>query len=125
MTQGQIGYLLQQAIAGVDPDMATATLLTRARVAADDPAFDTPPTKPVGPFYDEEEARGLADERGWQVGPDSDRGWRCLVPSPRPVEVVEHEQIAELRGRASSWSPPAAGALRSSRATMGSRAWRR
>ena len=96
MTQGEMGYLLQQAIAAVDPGVATATLLTRARVAADDPAFDAAPTKPVGPFYDEDEARRLADERDWEVGPDSDRGWRRLVPSPRPVEVLEHEQIATL-----------------------------
>ena len=96
MTQGQMGYLLQQAIASVDPSAPTACVLTRARVAADDPAFDAAPTKPVGPFYDEDEARSLAAERGWQVGPDSDRGWRRLVASPRPVEVVEHEQIATL-----------------------------
>ncbi len=98
MTQGQIGYLLQQAIARVDPSVQTATLLTRARVAADDPAFDEA-TKPVGPFYSEEEARSLADERGWRVGPDSDRGWRRLVASPRPVEVLEHEPIATLAER--------------------------
>ena len=96
MTQGEMGYLLQQAIACVDQSVPTATLLTRARVAADDPAFDAAPTKPVGPFYDEDEARRLADERDWEVGPDSDRGWRRLVPSPRPVEVLEHEQIATL-----------------------------
>ena len=96
MTQGQIGYLLQQAIGQVDPELATATLLTRARVAANDPAFDEAPTKPVGPFYSEDEARSLADDRGWHVGPDSDRGWRRMVASPRPRQVIEHEQIATL-----------------------------
>ena len=99
MTQGQMGYLLQDAIGSVDPALPTATVLTRARVAADDPAFADPPTKPVGPFYSEDEARKLAGAREWDVGPDSDRGWRRLVASPRPAGVVEHEQIAALAKR--------------------------
>jgi len=98
MTQGQIGYLLQDALACVDPDLPTATVLTRARVAGDDPAFASAPTKPIGPFYDEDEARRLADARGWDVGPDAGRGWRRMVMSPRPVEVLEHEQIELLAG---------------------------
>ena len=102
MTQGQMGYLLQQAIEGVDPALPTARLLTRARVADDDPAFDAPPTKPIGPFYDEDEARRLAQERGWDVGPDAGRGWRRLVASPRPAEIVEHEQIARSSSAACS-----------------------
>jgi carbamate kinase len=96
MTQGQIGYLLQQALAAVDPALPTATVLTRTRVAADDGAFSAPPTKPIGPFYSEEEARRCATERGWDVGVDANRGWRRLITSPRPVEVLEHEQIALL-----------------------------
>jgi len=96
MTQGQIGYLLQDALACVDPDLPTATVLTRARVANDDPAFASTPTKPIGPFYDEDEARRLAEARGWDVGPDAGRGWRRMVMSPRPVEVLEHEQIELL-----------------------------
>ncbi|HEY3187709.1 MAG TPA: carbamate kinase [Solirubrobacteraceae bacterium] len=96
MTQGQMGYLLQQALAAVDPDLPTATILTRARVAADDPALAAAPTKPIGPFYGEREAQRLAAERGWQVGPDAGRGWRRLVASPRPTGVVEHEAIARL-----------------------------
>jgi carbamate kinase len=96
MTQGQIGYLLQQALAAVDPTVPTATVLTRTRVAPDDGAFTAPPTKPIGPFYGEEEARRRAAERGWDVGPDANRGWRRLIASPRPVEVLEHEQIALL-----------------------------
>ena len=78
--------------------MPTATVLTRARVAADDPAFASAPTKPIGPFYDEDEARRLAEARGWDVGPDAGRGWRRMVMSPRPVEVLEHEQIELLAG---------------------------
>lgn len=96
MTQGQIGYLLQEAIGAVDPALATATLLTRTRVAADDGAFTAPPTKPIGPFYDEAGARRRAAAHGWAVGVDSDRGWRRLIVSPRPVEVLEHAQIATL-----------------------------
>jgi carbamate kinase len=96
MTQGQIGYLLQDALACVDPGIPTATVLTRARVASDDPAFLAAPTKPIGPFYDEGEAQRLAQGRGWSVGPDAGRGWRRMVASPRPVEVLEHEQIELL-----------------------------
>jgi carbamate kinase len=96
MTQGQIGYLLQDALAAVNPAIPTATVLTRTRVARDDPAFADTPTKPIGPFYDEAEARRLADKRGWYVGPDAGRGWRRMVPSPRPVEVLEHEQVELL-----------------------------
>jgi carbamate kinase len=96
MTQGQIGYLLQQALGEVDAELPTATILTRAVVARGDPAFAAAPTKPIGPFYDEPAARRLAGERRWAVGPDAGRGWRRMVASPRPVQVVEHEQIALL-----------------------------
>ena len=96
MTQGQMGYLLQEALGVADPELPTATVLTRTVVDADDSVFSSDPTKPIGPFYSEEDARALADERGWSVGPDSDRGWRRMIASPRPVEVVEHEQIAAL-----------------------------
>lgn len=96
MTQGQIGYLLQQALAAVDPRLQTATVLTRTRVALDDRALTAPPTKPIGPFYDEQEARRHAAVDGWVVGPDSNRGWRRLIASPQPVEVLEHEAIALL-----------------------------
>lgn len=96
MTQGQIGYLLQQALGDVDRELPTATILTRAIVARGDPAFAAAPTKPIGPFYDEAEARRLASQRGWDVGPDAGRGWRRMIASPRPVAVVEHEQIALL-----------------------------
>ncbi|MEA2269341.1 MAG: carbamate kinase [Solirubrobacteraceae bacterium] len=96
MTQGEIGYLLQQAITAVDPSLPTATLLTRVRVDADDPAFDGPGTKPIGPFYEEATARRLADERGWQVAADAGRGWRRVVASPQPVEIVEEREIGVL-----------------------------
>jgi carbamate kinase len=76
----------------------TATVLTRVLVDERDPAFNHP-TKPVGPFYSEEEAFRLSRERGWRVGPDAGRGWRCLVASPRPVEILELEQIRALAER--------------------------
>ena len=96
MTQGEIGYLLQQALAAVDPSLPTATILTRVRVDADDPALAAPPTKPIGPFYDEPTARRLAAERGWHVAPDAGRGWRRMMPSPRPVEILDVRQIGVL-----------------------------
>jgi carbamate kinase len=64
-------------------------------VAEDDPAF-AEPTKPVGPFYSEDEARALERDRGWQVVHDSGRGWRRVVPSPKPLEVVELGAIRSL-----------------------------
>jgi carbamate kinase len=98
MTQGELGYLLQTGIAEVDAAVPTATVLTRVLVDERDPAFNHP-TKPVGPFYSEEEAYRLSRERGWRVGPDAGRGWRCLVASPRPVEILELEQIRALAER--------------------------
>jgi carbamate kinase len=95
MTQGQTGYLLESAIGSVDPMVPTATLLTRVVVDAADPAFAAP-TKPVGPFYDGEEARRLAVERGWAVADDAGRGWRRVVASPRPVEVLGAQNVRTL-----------------------------
>jgi carbamate kinase len=92
MTQGQIGYLLETAIGTRAP---TATLLTRVVVDRDDPAFARP-TKPVGPFYDGEEARRLAVEHGWAVADDAGRGWRRVVPSPRPRAVLGAENVRAL-----------------------------
>jgi carbamate kinase len=93
MTQGQIGYLLETALARADPELRTATVLTRVVVKRERGA---PPTKPVGPFYSREEAEGLAAKRGWDVAPDSGRGWRRVVESPRPVEIVGLESIRTL-----------------------------
>jgi carbamate kinase len=98
MTQGQTGYLLETAIAQVDPAVPTATLLTRVVVDPGDPAFDAP-TKPVGPFYDGERARALALERGWTVGDDAGRGWRRMVASPRPLAVLGADHVCALLDR--------------------------
>ncbi|NJE11300.1 carbamate kinase [Thermococcus sp. MAR1] len=99
MTQGQIGYMIQQAIRnelkrrGVDKPVAT--IVTQTIVDKDDPAFQHP-SKPVGPFYDEETAKKLAKEKGWVVIEDSGRGWRRVVPSPDPKGHVEAPVIVDL-----------------------------
>ncbi len=98
MTQGQIGYLLESAFAAVDPSVPTAVLLTRVLVDRDDPAFSAP-TKPVGPFYDEAEAHRRADALGWDVAPDAGRGWRRVVPSPYPLQVLGQENVVALLER--------------------------
>lgn len=98
MTQGQIGYLLETAIGRVDPRVPTAVLLTRVIVDPEDPARRAL-TKPVGPFYDEPQARRLAEDRGWAVAPDAGRGWRRIVASPLPQEVLGSDQIRALLER--------------------------
>lgn len=98
-SQGQIGYLLQATIGDVFFERGMArpvvTLLTLTRVRADDPAFDDP-TKPVGPFYDEAEARSIGEEHGWRMRPDAHGGWRRVVPSPRPYSIVEGPLARDL-----------------------------
>ncbi|ASA78088.1 carbamate kinase [Thermococcus sp. 5-4] len=99
MTQGQIGYMIQQAIRnelkrrGIDKPVAT--IVTQTIVDKNDPAFQHP-SKPVGPFYDEETAKKLAKEKGWVVIEDSGRGWRRVVPSPDPKGHVEAPVIVDL-----------------------------
>ena len=97
MTQGQLGYLLQTAIEEVDADATTATVLTRVVVDPGDQAFEEP-SKPIGAFYSEAEARREAAARGWTVAPDAGRGWRCVVASPRAVRIVELAAIRRLVG---------------------------
>ena len=98
MTQGQIGYMLATAIARVDPGVPTAALLTRVVVDPDDPALRAP-TKPVGPFYEEVDAELLAEDRGWTVAPDSGRGWRRVVGSPLPQDVLGADHVRALLER--------------------------
>ena len=100
MTQGQIGYLLESAFASVDPAVPIAVLLTRVLVDPGDDAFRAP-TKPVGPFYDAAEARRRAAALGWDVAPDAGRGWRRVVPSPRPRKVLGEEHVVALLERGS------------------------
>jgi len=93
-TQAEIGALIESELRPV-ASRPVACLLTHVLVAEDDPAFGKP-TKPIGPFYEEARARELERERGWEVVHDSGRGWRRVVPSPRPLEVIELESIAAL-----------------------------
>ena len=93
-TQAEIGALIESELAPV-AGRPVVCLLTHVLVAEDDPAFEEP-TKPVGPFYDEAKARELEAERGWKVVHDAGRGWRRVVPSPAPLEVVELDSIRSL-----------------------------
>ena len=93
-TQAEIGALIESELAPV-AGRPVACLLTHVLVAEDDPAFEDP-TKPVGPFYEEAKARELETERGWRVVHDAGRGWRRVVPSPLPLEVVELDAIRSL-----------------------------
>jgi carbamate kinase len=93
-TQAEIGALIESELAAV-AGRPVVCVLTHVRVDEDDPAFGAP-TKPVGPFYAKEEARRLEADRGWIVAGDAGRGWRRVVPSPAPLEVVELEAVRTL-----------------------------
>lgn len=100
-SQGLIGYLLQLTIGDVfferGMERPVATVLTLTRVRPDDPAFANP-TKPIGSFYEEDEAKKLADEQGWVMRPDPHGGWRRVVASPDPYSIVEAPVIRNLVG---------------------------
>jgi carbamate kinase len=93
-TQAEIGALIESELMPV-AGRAVACLLTHVVVAEDDPAFSEP-TKPIGPFYNEARAQELERDRGWKIVHDSGRGWRRVVPSPLPLEVVELESVRSL-----------------------------
>ncbi|PID82607.1 MAG: carbamate kinase [Clostridiales bacterium] len=99
MSQGYIGYHLQNAIqnelASRNIKKNVTAVVTQVLVDKDDKAFENP-TKPIGIFYSEEEAKKIADEKGFVMKEDSGRGYRRVVPSPKPVDVVEKEVINEL-----------------------------
>jgi carbamate kinase len=94
---GMIGYVIEQELGNLLRNRLFATLLTQVKVDPRDPAFGRP-TKPIGPVYDEAIARRLAAERGWQIAPDGDK-WRRVVPSPRPLEILEASVISFLTER--------------------------
>ena len=93
-TQAEIGALIQAELGPV-AGRPVACVLTHVVVAEDDPAFDNP-TKPIGPFYSAEQARELEEERGWQLVHDAGRGYRRVVPSPQPLEIVELSAVHAL-----------------------------
>lgn len=99
MSQGYIGYDLQNALREelIDRGIhkAVSTVLTQVRVDPDDPAF-LKPTKPIGPFMTREEADDKVQEKGWTVMEDAGRGYRRVVASPKPVEIVEIETVHAL-----------------------------
>lgn len=99
MSQGYIGYQLQQSIQnelsreGIAKNCAT--LITQVLVDPDDSAFQNP-TKPIGMFYSREEAIKIEKEKGYQFVEDSGRGYRRVVPSPKPIDIIEKDVIKQL-----------------------------
>jgi len=91
-TEGMIGYMIEQELGNLLPiEEPLAAILTMVEVAPDDPAFGNP-TKPIGPVYSEEEAKRLAEERGWSIAPDGEH-WRRVVASPEPQRIFEMRPI--------------------------------
>ena len=99
MSQGMIGYWMENAIEkalkkrNIEKDVVT--VITRVEVDEKDEAFKNP-TKPIGPFYTEEEARKLMETTKATFKEDAGRGWRRVVPSPKPVSIHEHKVINAL-----------------------------
>jgi carbamate kinase len=96
-TQGSIGYLLAKALRNRVPHREIAAILTQTIVDPEDPGFEAP-SKPVGPFYADEDALRLQREQGWKMAEAPGRGWRRRVPSPRPQEIVEMHIISAAVG---------------------------
>ena len=98
-TQGEIGYLLQQSLcnelAAAGLRRPVVTLLTQVVVCRDDPAMQHP-TKPIGPFYSRADAEERARQLGWNIVEDAARGYRRVVPSPEPIEIVEEDAIRQM-----------------------------
>ena len=99
MSQGYIGYHLQNAVGnelarrGIRKDVAC--VVTQVLVDENDPAFQNP-TKPIGAFYDQQTADRIAAEKGCTMKEDAGRGWRQVVPSPKPVDVIERNTVRAL-----------------------------
>ena len=98
-TQGAIGYQIAQTLGNelrkLKVEQAIAAVVTQVLVDPNDDAFSNP-TKPIGPFMEEEEARRHEREVGWQVREDAGRGWRRVVASPTPLEIIELPVIRNL-----------------------------
>jgi carbamate kinase len=98
-SQGAVGYALQQTLQNElyrrKVNKRVATVITQTLVDQNDPAFKAP-SKPIGGFMDEAEAKRRAETMGWTVVEDAGRGWRRVVPSPQPKEIVEESSIKSL-----------------------------
>lgn len=102
-TEGSIGFMLQQAIRnrlestglGSSTSGEVATILTEVEVDVNDPAFKRP-TKPIGPFFTRYRAEALERDLGWTMKEDSGRGWRHVVPSPKPVRILNVNTISHM-----------------------------
>ncbi len=98
-SQGGIGYMIQQTLQNLlranGMPQQVATVITQVVVDANDPRFRTP-TKPIGPFYSEDQARAFERSKGWKTVQDAGRGWRRVVPSPMPMRIVEMPLIRTL-----------------------------
>ena len=98
-TEGSMGFLLQQAIRNrlesVGSAAQVATVLTEVQVDANDPAFKRP-TKPIGPFFTRYRAEALERDLGWTMREDAGRGWRHVVPSPRPLKILNLEMVSHM-----------------------------
>ena len=98
-SQGGMGYMLQQSFANVlvdsGMDIVVSCVVTEVEVDADDPAFANP-TKPVGKFFSETDARDMAQKTGWHFAEDSGRGWRRMVASPKPKKILDLKTIDAL-----------------------------
>ncbi len=91
-TEGMIGYIIEQELGNLLPmEEPLATILTMVEVDPEDPAFDNP-TKPIGPVYSEQEAKTLAEQRGWSIARDG-KHWRRVVASPEPQRIFEMRPI--------------------------------
>jgi carbamate kinase len=98
MTEGSLGYILQQSLLNElrrrNSKRYVVTVVTQVLVDEHDPAFQDP-SKPIGPFLSQEEAERRRDQLDWKVKEDAGRGWRRLVPSPKPLKVVQRHMIRD------------------------------
>ena len=101
-SQGRIGYILQNVFDNVclqhGIDKKSFSIITQVVVDPNDPGFQNP-TKPIGVFYKKEEAERLKKERGWILKEDAGRGWRRMIPSPQPLEIIEEAIFHDLLER--------------------------
>jgi carbamate kinase len=102
-TEGSMGFMLQQAIRNrlesIGRRGQVATVLTEVEVDVNDPAFKRP-TKPIGPFFTRYRAEALERDLGWTMREDAGRGWRHVVPSPRPLRILNVATIVHILGHA-------------------------